>query len=92
MDNKYPHIPKRKKEIFKSQTEQFCKIANEYFKKAAILQDEIYKLEDKKELLLKTKKDHYEDFIKQCPHKYIAEPRQYQSSQEWRCSICGHQL
>ena len=85
----YPDIPDYSFENLKTQSHELLDAANQYYYQNS----KVYKLkqsmEEKLEKEKKILKDLDKKFRSLCKHNFIPEPREYHSSREWTCSICG---
>ena len=85
---KYTYIHTSQSNLIETENEALLEKANEYFRlvreRNAIIR-ELDKIKGECQIAKKELTD-------TCPHKYEAEPREYQSAREWACSICGDRV
>lgn len=85
---KYTYIHTSQSELLETENEQLLEKANEYFRLDRERYRVINALAKVKEKCQIAKKE----LTDACPHKYEAEPREYQSAREWTCAICGDRV
>jgi len=87
--SEYPNIPKYRFENMKDCTVEFLSAADNYYSKSAQFIKLKREMEDKIQQERETLNKIETVYKSLCNHKYVAEPREYHSSREWTCSICG---
>lgn len=84
----YPHIPDYMYSKYQNQSTTFLNRANAYFQ----TYEDIAKYRRLFENAQRIQNEKREELYAACDHKYVAEPREYQTPREWTCEICGHRL